>query len=694
MQMSIQLTDFQDSPFEIGRQQWSLLADLIKQYEHVDVSAFLHNSSLFDDVWYLKDSSVPSFIFGKHFSKPEHYPFKVFIQVMSYELVIKQRYSSSTVIGHLNSFCTSFLSEFQKIGVLTAHKDQPFRLMSAIDEDFITSHAQQLIAKTSKLPMGALYFLNFFQRLQHDHLKLFVSTLALPWKTEEVPIGDWREQQMEALDILLSTSKYYAPLHFETVSLIVSHSLPIIENHFDVLAGLFDCIREQKLESTSEKRKDLVSLRGVSEYVERHKGVLNEILPIRYRKKGKYEISPLFRKVSPSWFTEILRISQSACCWIILLTTGLRNIDMRHLVVNCCRPSKHHKRIWWLVTDIRKTKNRIVIPVGEPTYKAVSLLEKLRTSESEFLITNYREYDATPYGEAKREYNEDELYNLKSSNTFTTLLMILPKRYDFSVPTINDDEATPHCVRATLAGYIAENSNTAILILKRLFGHSNALMPDEYIRRNPLVIKKRDELQDEINKEIASDLAKALVREKVSGKFGEALIKGASAIRQEIEDDAKLNNESLTEIDLLQTLEDRFYQIFSDDVENGETYTLLTPMAVVCMRSTNNTTDSPCATQKNQIMRSDSNIKKAITDALGTLPNPAQCVGVSCNDALLGEKWSRPLLDSFDYFLNYRNQLEPALDIKEEAEAFVKTYAAPLRAIYKDERDEGYFDVD
>ncbi|MEL7306908.1 MAG: hypothetical protein AAGK05_02935, partial [Pseudomonadota bacterium] len=159
------------------------------------------------------------------------------------------------------------------------------------------------------------------------------------------------------------------------------------------------------------------------------------------------------------------------------------------------------------------------------------------------------------------------------------------------------------------------------------------------------------------------------------------------------EKEFQLKNESLTEMELFQTLEERLKNIYLDDIKNGETYSLLTPMAVICNRACNNTSDSPCAAQSNNQKRISSGIKKAITNALSTLPNPSQCVGTSCSDALLGKKWSRKLLEDFDFFHKYRNVAEPSSAIEEDALAFIKMYAEPLKSIYADERKEGYFDV-
>ena len=127
-------------------------------------------------------------------------------------------------------------------------------------------------------------------------------------------------------------------------------------------------------------------------------------------------------------------------------------------------------------------------------------------------------------------------------------------------------------------------------------------------------------------------------------------------------------------------------------------YALITPMAVVCTRSCNNTSDSPCAIKKNQLRRSQTALRKVQTDSLGSLPNPENCIGIKCEDAIVEKHYSKPLLETFDYYIQYLERLssEGVLTndvIYDEAVSFLKIYAKPLKVAYQDIREEGYFDV-
>jgi hypothetical protein len=111
------------------------------------------------------------------------------------------------------------------------------------------------------------------------------------------------------------------------------------------------------------------------------------------------------------------------------------------------------------------------------------------------------------------------------------------------------------------------------------------------------------------------------------------------------------------------------------------------------MRSQSDSTDSPCAKISNHQKRKELNISKDVTDALATLPNPAQCVGKECSDALLGEDWSRDLLYSFDFYIKLlKGQGHKNIDIRNQAKHYINDYGPLLKDIYADEREETYFD--
>jgi hypothetical protein len=688
MRTKIQVLDHQESPYDLGVKQWELLGALESKYKSIDMSKMIHDGRFLDPIWNPIDTQYEVIDFNRLFPNKNQYPLELFCRVACYELFMSMGYATSTIFQGMRAFSTQIINSVHWDNTMCAERNQPFPLLSALEPEMLTSFAQKHLAQNSSVSETAFNFLHQCLRLTDlDSIGIFIAGMNLPWREQEISVENWLDQQREVAKVI-KEKNFYAPMPFENVSDIVQHALPIVEDHHDDLISFFnDFYTITKSVTTMSGAKGSKKCRNL---VEKHKDMFALILPVEY---GSFVPNGNYIQIKEMWIAKLFQLVKSACSWIILLSTGLRNCDMRDLRIGCCSPSKRYKDMWWLVADLQKTKNRLVIPVGEPTFKAIKLLESVRLFDSVFLITNNRYSEYHP--QSGRPYTENELGKIRVGETFNALLKVLPDTYDFSIRTIAEDnvDATSHCVRATLAGYIAENSNAAILILKRLFGHSNALMPNQYIYRNPLVIKKRDEFQLKLVEDLAKDMAHAVTHGEVSGRNGERLLKGAAHMKAEIEQELRLKNKSLTEMELFQTLEERLTQVLLDDMRNGETYALLTPMAVVCNRACNNTSDSPCAAQSNNQDRISSGVKKAITDALSTLPNPAQCVGVSCPDALLGKKWSRRLLEDFDFYYKYRNVIDPKSTIEEDAKVFISMYAAPLMAIYGDERAEGYFHV-
>jgi len=681
---------------ERSKQQWAILDSLAERYKDVDMSSISRSSNFFDDTW---NTDSVSFRFEKELPSDTHYPLQFVIRIACYYSITIQGKKISTIYGS----CLGFIKRFKSLlsegayPILIAKRDEPFATLSSLEPEMITQMVQDRIATQEGLSGNALHFIQSIVNIPYDAgISVFTHGVLLPWHQDKLLVIDWIEQQKKT-SRLEYHERFYAPLPFETVSNIVNHANLYITDYYKIVTDFFHAYKDVlSRQSKKSGSGNVHSSKQLNDFINQHQDTLNEILPLTYTDLYEYknEKKVISRTIiSAGWIKNLMLLVQSAASWIILLTTGLRNIDMRNLRIGCCKKSKRLKNVWWLVTDIQKTnKKGWVLPVPENTAKAVFLLENARLNwKSPALIINS--------SLSKKRYKTgidiptQNFGFIMDGDVFNKRLKILAKRYEFNLPTTlesSDKEATSHCVRVTLASYIAQNSNMAILILKRLFGHSNALMPNEYIRRNPLVIKRRKKMLDKLNEELAGDLAEAVSNGEVAGKKGEMLLKGAQHIKSEI----RIENNSLTEMDILLELKERLKLLYLSDIKNQEVYALLTPMAVVCMRTCNNISDTPCSALANHQKRVKKGIKKAITDALGILPNPAQCVGSSCPDALLGKKWSRELLKTFEYYAYYHKSIAPNSVIEEDAKIFVRQYAPLLKQIYANEQNEGYFDVD
>ncbi|MBL1383752.1 MAG: tyrosine-type recombinase/integrase [Colwellia sp.] len=411
------------------------------------------------------------------------------------------------------------------------------------------------------------------------------------------------------------------------------------------------------------------------------------------------------KSINAEWFTELFSIAQSGALWVVLLSTGLRNVDLRNLKTDCLKYSKQYK-IWFLECQIKKTRNTIYIPIGEPCIQAIKLLKLLNYSkDSNFLVQNRLfSFAHGPYN------NNDNLCRV--GNTINRRLSAFAKRFNIKLETISeeDEEGTCHCIRATLAGYIGTNSTLSILILKKLFGHSNMLMPDQYIRHNVLVQKQRKTMLESMHSQISHDIAVSIANKEIAGPKSTELLKGASHLEQKI----KVESKNLSEVDVHKKLIQVLAEIILCDIQNEQTNTLLTPMAVICMRATNHSKDSPCSINTNRLEREKLGVSRAMFSALPRLPNPSHCIGIDCADALATKMHSLPLLEQFDWYTNVLREctdkkhkmtedathfidtyypIVMSNDMLNEAELFRKKYGSALFELYSDNRPEGYFDV-
>lgn len=684
---------------DIGKKQWVCIEALAEYYANVDMSKISATSRFTDDEWDVAGSRRYNFKWGDWLNEEDKFPLLLACKIICHHAIQIANASPTTTQKQIVGFIHAFIDTLQSKSILIAERNQPFNGLSQLTDNDIQLVAQVNLSKHGKLamqPYAAIFRFTETPLSAFPHSEFMISGVLTPWKYQGISYTKWIEQLKEThgLDV---TTKSYPQLEFECVSQLVKSAMPFIKEHFDTIVDVFNEI--EKFHKESPPRHDLINLQVGRIIEKKHGKELEKILPIRYEKHKK--------RITLGWYSQLQRLAQGAASWIILLTTGLRNIDMRNLEKGCCPPSKRHKLLYYLITDIEKSHlKKYILPVPPQTQKAVELAEQVKVDRSGsvlFAKSNTKGVDNTSNDHRK----------MMSGDPFNKLLKDFANHYGIALKTISDDdkEATAHCVRATLAGYIGTNSTAAILILKKLFGHSNGLMPDAYLNHNPLVISERNRIIANAQKSIAEDIADAVSRGKVSGKFGRQMLEGAEHIKDEIS--SEFQNDSpppvhsknggssrpsispnhLTEMDMSVRLKERLKEVLLDRIKEHQVYALKTPMAVVCMRNCNDSSDAPCSRECNHENRKENGISKLITDALGTLPNPGNCVGKECADALFGDFCSRDLLHSFDYYIKYLQGVGyQSINITTEANNFINTYGSILKDLYGDERKDGYFD--
>lgn len=665
----------------INEVQWQCLKTVAKRYSDVKLGVIGHKSVFEAPIWENDTSLEPDIKWDRTVTEggrvsgqfeDDQYPLMLLCKIWTYRNI-------ALLGGEISQFrqCQAFHNFFSETlrakRILTGNKNELIKPLSDLTCDDIRFAAQlYLIKSKGKLSMAPFAFLQKLKELPFEAIKEapFLSlTTELPWEQEGISVIKWVEQ-LKVSNGHTIVENNYPPISFEKVSKIVHSAMGWIDN-LELLKYVFDTIAED-VEKNGHTQYGKVR-KSVGDKIMRERGIeLNALLPIKSmaRAIGYKQV------IQHQWYTDLLRIAHGAAIWIILLTTGLRNVDVRNLQVGSCNKSNRNDLLYYLVMNIKKTgQKNYILPVPKQTKLATELLEFVRLDhESTYLLT---------LSKFSRETDYPERSSYHDGRTLNNLLWFFLDHHEIPrfVSENDDTNATVHCVRATLAGWIGANSHMAILIIRKLFGHTNMLMPDAYLSHNPIIIKQRQENVTNALESLAKDMVDGMVSGKLSGTKGKQMLRGVDYVKDEL----SIEFQSLTEMDMHVTLKERLKELLLQRITGGEVFAMLTPMGVICMRNCNDTSDTPCARQTNQEKRKDKKISKEITDALGTLPNPGHCIGKDCSDAVLGEKWSQPLLETFEYYVNYLKGINhQSIDMKFEAENFIHEYGPLLKDIYEE----------
>jgi hypothetical protein len=660
----------------INKVQWQCLKTVSKRYRDVNLGIIGHKSVFEDPIWENNIPLEPDIKWDRTVTESgrvsgqfedDQYPLMLLCKIWTYRDI-------ALLGGNISQFrqCQSFYNFFSETlrakRILTGNKNELIKPLSDLTCDDIRFAAQLYLTKSKgKLSTAPFAFLQKLKELPFEAIKEapFLSlTTEFPWEQEGISVTKW-VRQLKISNGHTVVEKSYPPIAFEKVSKIVDSAMGWIDN-LELLKYVFDTIKEN-VEKNGHSQGNRVR-KSITDKIIAERGIeLNALLPITTTSNSS---------ISQQWYTDLLHLAHGAAIWIILLTTGLRNVDVRNLQVGNCNKSNRSDLLYYLVTNIKKTgQKNYILPVPKQTKLATELLDFVRLDhESTSLLTLSSFSRATDYPE-RSSYHD--------GGTLNNLLWFFLDHHEIPRFVSDNDEtdATVHCVRATLAGWIGANSHMAILMIRKLFGHTNMIMPDAYLSHNPIIIKQRQENVTNALESLAEDMVDGMVSGKLSGTKGKQMLRGVDYVKDEL----SVESQSLTEMDMHVTLKERLKELLLQRITGGEVFAMLTPMGVICMRNCNDTSDTPCAKQTNQEKRKDKNISKKITDALGTLPNPGHCIGKDCSDAVLGEKWSQPLLETFEYYVNYLKGIgHQSIDMKFEAENFINEYGPLLKDIFKE----------
>lgn len=608
----------------------------------------------------------------------EHPATKLLAKMFCYEYGFIQRKVSFSTVSHYSLTVKKILAELTSIGVYSAKKDNYIVGLSALNDNDLLHLIDKTVFRNSRdittMKTRASWLYSFLTYCGQISNRFPGATfyLEMPWETLNLSLEEWVEQRASDLNILIKEKDGYEALSPDIY-------IPLINSSFALNENIESTIEINKLISDKHNRgsqgRVIESLR--KSLYEKYKDEYESIYPMRAAPLRKREMNcdshvPV---IMDGWLSEIISLTKTANYLIILLTTGLRSSDLANLKVGCCVTSGTIDSLYYLVVPrIQKTKNRLHIPVPRSTYDSVKNLEALKLTENDYLF--------------------DEI-DVKTKKTMKLKGVINKRLRDFArtfnIPFDREDsgkEYSAHCFRSTVAGFLAEHSNMSILMIRRLFGHSNDIMPSFYQRNNPLFRTQQEQEHEELCRNTAAMMAKAVSEGKVSGPKGEELKNGYEHFVENHNEIFPNNkSQSLTDLELRQSFEDIIYERFIDETACG----FLTPLGVICMNNTNNPEPTPCG------KRATRNITDAMNDGMSDLldtysvADPSACVGAACSEAIIGP-WSITLQESLEF--NKRLLKHELGDRYEEqhyidhAQAFIRTYEPLLKPCFDDNGED------
>lgn len=663
------------SASDLAKSQWALIHDLERQY--LGKTVLGTKCKFEDDNWFSLvgvSSGSRTGINWKLFASSGP-ALKVLVKTMMFEAIHDRSLEIGSAMHIVSGLKRDIIPLIDSKILLTGNDEHILLGLSHLTDDdlLVMLDAQLIVAPSEQKFRARCYDLDaLYTHANHigERIPVYQIRARLPWHKSGDSIAKWATKRAVDLKVVFPTSEGYEPLPVETVQPLIEKSLNLIDDFFDHFAEIGPLVAMYSHRNAYENSY-VVGL------LEKYSLILGGIVAppdISERKTSSKIAQRVF-----GWLRDVLYLARSACINVILLTTGLRNSDVRGLKVGVCRPSGRVDMLFYMRTDIEKTNNLVILPVPGQTDKAIRLLEKIKFTDSSDLIDGalwqaLEEANASDNGIGEPEVN----VRIKSGDTLNVMIRDFAAHFNIPfVSPVSGELYSAHCYRTTVAGWLGAASNLSLLLVRRLFGHSNNVMPTVYLKNNPAFVAEREAQKAHANAETARQMALAASQGRLAGIKGEQLERGFRDHKSRMESDRQKSH-SLTDAEILTP----FITILEQRINSGSVFAFLTPFGVQCMRNPSDTSQAPCAKRANRdkTKKIESEVLKHASDI-----NPQQCIGTSCTEAMLGP-WSTSVLETLNwYHALLRHQLGDAFSEKhfvESAQQFIKQYDAPLKKVF------------
>lgn len=646
--------------------QWTLLDDIQRQYTGKIVKGLA--SKFEDEIWFSqgpRKKIVINWAALYHESRPAE---QLLCKIVYFEMASTHNPATQTFKLKRVIYNNTLGELFQAKGVLAGNRGEYLVGLSIItDADLLAMLDARLVLSPNRevflqecSEMAA--WMGMAQHLK-DVMPLFDIRAQLPWTKAGTTIEAWAERRIVDLGAAFRENQGYVPIVTESASPLIERSLHLIFEHFDHLAEIAKLVRSYSLNQRYEGPSAELLLQKYGS-IFNHIALAPDITRLR---STSSKVSSVM-----VWMRQIIYLARCASINIILFTTGLRNVDVSLLKVGVCIPSGRVDMLYYLRVYIQKTKNWVVIPAPEQTDRAIALLTALKQTNNDYLL------DAVKYS-VERYRNTLEKDAHISTMSINSMLKDFADRFNIPfVDPISGEKYTAHNYRVTVAGWLDAHSRLSLLLVRRLFGHSNDVMPSVYLRNNPSYISAREEYARRTAREVARLMSLAAYQGRIAGFKGEQLKAGFDIHKSRMESEPQKSH-ALTDAECIVS----FAEMIEQRIINGTLCGFLTPFGVLCGRNPVDSSQPPCAKRSHKIATLE--LSADVVAHLNDI-DPANCIGTSCDQAMVGP-WSDPIKESLIWYAELlRHQHDGEIldqeTFKEHAVSFIKQYGPPIKKVF------------
>lgn len=653
-------------PAGLAEAQWVLLQALERQY--IGRTVWNTPSKFDDDVWFVEEGKRKKVVTNWEGSLgTSGRALQILCKVICFEMITSRRLEANTIQSKFLMQRNTIIDLIGKKGLLAGgNGDLCLGLNHITDDDLLAMLDVRLALASSEgqFLQECSEIAAWITMANHlgEAVPLFEFRARLPWVKSGLAIVNWAKRRAADLGEVLREGKGFTPLVPETAMPLIEQSLRLVITHGEHFRELRALLRGYMHGQAycGPPPEDLLKKYGQ---------ILSDVAAppkIDGLASTEKKISAVF-----VWIRQLLYLARGACANIILLTSGLRNGDTCRLRKGDCRPSDRLDMLYYLRAKIKKTKNVVVLPVPEQTDKALSLLAALKHTQSEYLLDGALHASST----YKKIREEDARIS-----EHALIAMVRGFAAHFNIPFIDPVSGEPYVVhnyRTTVAGWLDAHSNLSVLLVRRLFGHSNDVMPTVYLRNNPSFIKTRKEQKEQAAAETARQMAMAASQGRLAGTKGEHLLRGYQKHVSRLEANPQ-KSQSLTDIELVLS----FSKLIEQRIVDGTTCGFLTPFGVLCARNPSDSSQPPCAKRSHRDKAYE--IAEEVLQHINDI-DPANCIGTSCDQAMVGP-WSEPLKESLLWYAGLvRHQQGEEFNNDEliaHAKAFIRQYRQPIKKVF------------